>query len=50
MTVYHIHRFAETDDGTLGRMKQWCVLEEENQGNRPNISAIPAGEYVVRKT
>lgn len=47
--VRHIHRFAETQDGTLGRMGRWCILEEENQGNKPNISAIPTGQYLCKR-
>lgn len=43
--VRHLHRFAETDDGTIGRMSRWCTLEEEDQGNQRSISAIPVGEY-----
>ena len=38
-------RFASTKDGVFGRLGDWYTIEEEHQGNRPNISCIPAGTY-----
>ncbi len=35
--------------GTFGRMGPWVTVEEEWQGNRPNISCIPADTYRCRR-
>lgn len=43
-------RFASTPDGVLGRLGPWCTLEEEALGNRPNVSCIPAGTYLCRRS
>lgn len=53
-----LRRFAESDDGTFGRLyipfdaaKQFCyTLEEEDADNRPGESLIPAGTYTCRRT
>lgn len=42
-------RTLETPDGTMGRLRQWHVLEEENQGNRTNISSIPPAAYICKR-
>lgn len=44
-----LQRFAETDDGVIGRMGPWYTLEEEAKGNQTSISDIPAGEYTCRR-
>ena len=43
-------RFAKTRDGILGRLGPWVTLEEEDRGNQRNISAIPPGAYVCRRS
>lgn len=43
-------RFAATPDGTFGRMGPFYTLEEEDQGNALNISSIPPGTYVCRRS
>lgn len=43
-------RFAETKDGVFGRLGKWLTIEEENQGNRANISCIPTGTYRCDRT
>lgn len=49
MKYFIIDRVAPTVDGILGRMGRWYVLEEEDQGNQRNISAIPEGAYVCER-
>jgi hypothetical protein len=54
--AYRLIRLADGPDGTLGILESatnraLCyTLEEEGQQNRPNISRIPAGEYVCRRS
>lgn len=43
-------RFAETRDGTLGRLGKWCVLEEPWRQNMPRISCIPTGVFPCRRS
>ena len=43
-------RCHPTPDGIFGRLGQWTTVEEEDQGNQRNISAIPAGTYICRRT
>ena len=49
MRRHRLTRFDATKDGTLGRFEQWRTLEEEDQGNRRNVSSIPAGTYIVKR-
>lgn len=42
-------RFAKTSDGVIGRIGRFYTLEEEDQGNRPRVSCIPAGTYTCRR-
>ena len=48
--LYVLERFAHTTDGTIGRMGPWYCMEEEDQGNRTDVSCIPAGTYVCKRT
>lgn len=41
-------RFARTQDGVLGRLLDFCTLEEEWQDNQRRISCIPSGLYVCK--
>ena len=50
MRYLELDRLFDGDDGTIGRMGPWYVIEEEDQDNAPNISRIPAGAYVCRRT
>ncbi len=50
MRTEYLVRFGPTPDGTLGRLGPWAALEEEDQGNRRNVSSIPTGTYVCRRT
>ncbi len=49
----HLRRFAESPDGTFGRLKgpglSLYTLEDEWVGNRPNVSRIPAGIYLCAR-
>ena len=49
-----IKRWINGPDGTLGKLdaptvRQIVTLEEENQGNRRNVSRIPAGTYLCER-
>ena len=50
MRTEYLVRFGPTPDGTLGRLGPWAVLEEEDQGNQANISSIPVGTYICRRS
>jgi len=50
MRTLKLVRFAKTPDGVLGRLARWCTLEEEDLGNRPNVSCIPPGTYRCVRT
>jgi hypothetical protein len=43
-------RFDSNEFGTFGRLGKWVTLEEEDLGNRPNVSCIPTGEYLCKRT
>ena len=46
--MFILRRWAKTPDGTLGRLdaaRDLHTMEEEDQGNRQNVSRIPAGCY-----
>ncbi len=47
-------RYLECTHGTFGILaigpQRFHALEEENQLNRRNISSIPAGDYVCKRT
>lgn len=50
-----LKRWTNGDDGTLGKLnaptaRQLYCLEEEDQGNRRNVSRIPAGTYLCKRT
>ncbi len=50
--MFHLKRWAKTPDGTLGRLDTvWGLhtMEEEDQGNRQNVSRIPAGRYTCAR-
>lgn len=49
MRRHRLTRFDANRDGTLGRFEQWRTLEEEDQGNRRNVSSIPPGVYLCRR-
>jgi len=38
-----------TPDGVLGKFEQWATLEEEERGNKPRVSCIPADLYVCKR-
>jgi hypothetical protein len=50
MITLQLDRFLECDHGTFGTIGSLYTCEEENQGNRRNVSAIPAGTYTCRRT
>ena len=51
MLVANLYRFKSTDEGTFGVMAHdgawWHSLELPYKDNKPNISSIPLGEYIV---
>lgn len=51
---FHLRRIAESPDGTFGRMEVsetvFHTLEEEGLENQRNVSRIPAGTYLCRRT
>lgn len=52
METLYLRRIGDGPDGTLGVLgpskspNKWATVEEEDQGNRQNISRIPAGIYI----
>lgn len=50
MITKTLMRFAPTGDGVFGRMGKWFSIEEEDLNNRPNVSCIPEGLYICRRT
>ncbi len=55
MAQYRIRRFAESKDGTFGHFEiadesVFDTLEEEGLDNQRNISRIPAGTYLCKRT
>ena len=49
MRRHKLVRFGSGDFGTMGRLEQFSMLEEQNLKNAPNISCIPVGDYFVRR-
>ncbi len=53
MKTAYIYRLESTDEGTPGIFacdgRFWHSLELPGRQNKPNISRIPAGEYVVQE-
>jgi hypothetical protein len=45
-----LNRFLACSHGTFGQLGTLFTCEEEAQGNQRNISAIPAGEYLCKRT
>lgn len=50
MRRHKLYRWAPTVDGVFGRFMKWFSAEEEQQGNKPQISCIPARIYVCKRT
>jgi hypothetical protein len=51
MRLHRLTRFAETPHGVFGRFEKWVTVEEENLGNKANVSCIPAGlDYLCQRT
>ena len=50
LRTHTLTRFDSGKDGTIGRLLQWRTLEEEDAGNRSNISSIPPGWYKCTRT
>jgi len=53
MTKVYLHRLNSTDQGTYGVLAMngqwWYTLELPDKDNRPNVSRIPSGEYLVTR-
>lgn len=48
---HQLVRFAPTPDGVFGRFLNWVTAEEEEKGNQPGISCIPANRiYLCRRS
>lgn len=47
LTLFRTH---PTPDGTFGVLGPWATVEEEDLGNRRNISSILPGSFVCRRT
>ena len=50
MKFLTLQRLLNHEDGTPGTLGPWKCLEEEDKGNRSNISRIPEGAYVCEST
>lgn len=50
MQVEYLYRAHGTKDGVFGVMGPWTTVEEEDLNNAPNISCIPVGAYVCKRT
>ena len=52
MQEVFLFRNPSTEQGTFGyiyaNFKYWYTLELPNKDNKPNISCIPIGEYIVK--
>ena len=48
--VLTLKRFADTEQGTPGRLGKLYTMERPNLDNQENVSRIPAGEYTCVRT
>lgn len=50
MDYARLLRAHGTQDGVFGCMGPWTTVEEEDLQNKRNVSCIPVGAYVCRRT
>lgn len=51
MRFHKLVRFdTKSGDGTFGRFENWVMVEEDDRDNLPNVSSIPTGAYVCKRT